>query len=970
MKVKVTKLFFLIAAVIICSTAFAQKQYVYKTVSNDPLNARIYTLDNGLTVYMTVYKDAPRIQTYIAVRAGSKNDPSDATGLAHYFEHLMFKGTKSFGTTNYIKEEPLLLQIDSLFEVYRITKDSLERLKIYHVIDSVSTLASKYAIPNEYDKLVGVIGATGTNAYTSVDQTVFVNDIPSNELENWLQIESDRFSNNVIRLFHTELETVYEEKNMTLANDQRKAYAAIMEGLFKNHTYGTQTTIGTIEHLKNPSIKKIKDYYNKYYVPNNMAICLSGDFDMDATIKLIDKYWGSLVKKDVPVYTFKAEDPITTPVVKDVVGPDAENVSIAFRFGGATSKEADILTMIDMILSNSTAGLIDLNLVQKQKVLSATSYRVDMKDYSAMMLSGKPKEGQTLEEVRDLLLAQLDSIKNGDFADWLIAAIVNDMKLQQMKNYEDNSSRASAFVNSFVQGIPWEDQVNQLDRLAKITKQDVIDFVKANFSDKNYVIVYKRTGVDKSIVKVAKPKITPIKINRTDESAFMTKIEANTISEIEPVFLDYTKDIATLKTKNNIEVLYKENSENETFSLTYVFKMGNNNSKKLNVAMKYLDYLGTTKYTAEQLKEEFYKIACSSKISVGDEEMYINLSGLTENIGRAIELLESMFTEPKADQASLDNLVSDILKKRKDNKLAKNSIVAALRSYGIWGTAGPYKNILSEAELKALTPDELVKVIKEVNSYEHHILYYGSQTKDACLATIEKYHVVPPTFKAIPASTVFTQQPTTKNQVYHVDFAMKQAEIMMMYKGDLYNKDLQPTVALFNEYFGGSMNSLVFQELREARALAYTARSIYSIPVSKEKAYYSYSYIGTQTDKLGEAMDGLLDLLNKMPEAESSFELAKKTLVTQMRTDRITKADVLMNYEAARKLGITYDIRKDVYDNVPKLTFADIKAFEEKNLKDKPHTILVVGDKKLLDFKLLKKYGKIKYLTLEDIFGY
>ena len=970
MKVNFTKLFLLVVATILFSTVSAQKQYVYKTVPNDPLNARIYTLDNGLTVYMTVYKDAPRIQTYIAVRAGSKNDPSDATGLAHYFEHLMFKGTKSFGTTNYTKEEPFLIEIDSLFEVYRVTKDTAARAKIYHVIDSVSTLASKYAIPNEYDKLVGVIGATGTNAYTSVDQTVFVNDIPSNEIDNWLQIESDRFTNNVIRLFHTELETVYEEKNMTLANDSRKAYQAVMEGLFKNHTYGTQTTIGTIEDLKNPSIKKIKEYYSKYYVPNNMAICLSGDFDMDATIKLIDTYWGSLIKKDVPVYTYKAEDPITTSVVKEVVGPDAENVSIAFRFGGASSKESDILTMIDMILSNSTAGLIDLNLVQKQKVLSATSNRVDMKDYSVMMLSGKPKEGQTLEEVRDLLLAQLDSIKKGNFADWLIEAIVNDMKLQQMKNYEDNSSRASAFVNSFVLGIPWEDQVNQIDRLAKITKQEVIDFVKANFSDKNYVVVYKRTGVDKSIVKVAKPKITPIKINRADESAFMKKIEANTVSEIEPVFLDYTKDLSTLKTKNNIEVLYKENSENETFSLTYVFKMGNNNNKKLNVAMKYLDYLGTSKYTAEQLKEEFYKIACSYKMIVGDEDSYIQLTGLTENIDRAVELLESMFADPKADQTSLNNLVSDILKKRKDNKLSKNGIIAALRSYGIWGESGPYKNILSETELKALSPDELIEVIKDVNSYEHHILYYGSQTKAACISTIEKYHIVPVTFKTIPAATLFTQQPTLKNQVYHVDFSMKQAEIMMLYKGELFNKDLQPTVLLFNEYFGGSMNSLVFQELREARALAYTARSVYSVPVSKDKAYFSYSYIGTQTDKLGEAMDGLLNLLNKMPEAESSFELAKKTLITQMRTDRITKGDVLMNYEAARKLGVDHDIRKDVYDNVPKLSFADIKVFEEKNLKDKPHTILVVGDKKLLDFKLLKKYGKIKYLTLEDIFGY
>ena len=373
MKINFVKRFLLIVALALCTGAIAQKQYVYKTVSDDPLKARIYTLDNGLTVYMTVYKDAPRIQTFVAVKAGSKNDPSDATGLAHYFEHLMFKGTKNFGTTDYSKEEPFLNQIENLFEVYRGTKDSLKRLSIYHSIDSVSTLASQYAIPNEYDKLVSYIGATGTNAYTSYDQTVFVNDIPSNQLKNWLEIESDRFKNNVIRLFHTELETVYEEKNMTLANDQRKTYEAMLEGLFKNHTYGTQTTIGTPEHLKNPSIKKIKEFYSKYYVPNNMAICISGDFDPDETIKLIDQYFGSYEKKDVPQYTYKNEDPIISPVVKEVLGPDGENVNIAFRFDGANSKDSDILTILDMILSNSTTGLIDLNLVQKQKVLSATS---------------------------------------------------------------------------------------------------------------------------------------------------------------------------------------------------------------------------------------------------------------------------------------------------------------------------------------------------------------------------------------------------------------------------------------------------------------------------------------------------------------------------------------------------------------------------------------------------------------------
>ena len=268
----------------------------YETVEGDPMKSRIYTLDNGLKVYLTVNKETPRIQTYIPVRVGGKNDPAETTGLAHYFEHLMFKGSQNFGTTDYAAEKPLLDEIEALFEVYRNTEDEAERAALYHKIDSISYLASSYSIPNEYDKLMSLIGANGTNAYTSTDMTVYVEDIPSNQIENWARIEADRFMNPVIRGFHTELETVYEEKNMSLTNDFRKALEAMDGMLFPDHPYGTQTVLGTQEHLKNPSITNIKNYHKTYYVPNNMAICLSGDFDPDEMVGILEKYFGSLIK--------------------------------------------------------------------------------------------------------------------------------------------------------------------------------------------------------------------------------------------------------------------------------------------------------------------------------------------------------------------------------------------------------------------------------------------------------------------------------------------------------------------------------------------------------------------------------------------------------------------------------------------------------------------------------------------------
>ena len=950
--------------------ADAQKLYVYNSVANDPLNAKIYTLENGLTVYMTVYKDAPRIQSYIAVRAGSKNDPHETQGLAHYFEHMKFKGTNNYGTLNWEKEKPLVAQIDSLFEVYRTIKDKDKRKSFYHIIDSISYLASQYAIPNEYDKLASIIGATATNAFTSSEQTVFVNNIPSNQLENWLTIEADRFKNPVLRLFHTELEVIYEEKNMHLTSDDFKVYTALFKELFKKHTYGTQTTIGSTECIKNPSMKNIRWFFDHYYVPNNMAICLSGDFNPDEAIRLIDKKFENYQKKEVPAFTYEKEDPITEPVVKEVVGPNAENVTIGFRFDGANSKDADMLTLTDMILSNRQAGLIDLNLNQKQKVLKASSYLEIMKDYSVQVLTGNPKKGQTLEQVKDLLLSQIELIKKGEFPDWLLPAIINDLKLDQIKRYEKNENRAMDFVESFILGILWKDKVNEFDVLSKITKQDIVDFAKKNFNN-NYVIVYKRTGKDKSIEKIKKPKITPIKINRDDKSLFLKIIENNRVADIEPVFLDLDKDLKKFKIKSDIPVLYKENTENKTFHLYYIFEMGTNNDKKLGLSIDYLKYLGTSKYTPEQIQQEFYKLGCSFSVFDSEDQVYVGLSGLSENMDKSLNLFEGLLSDAQSNKQAFDNLIKDEVKKREDNKKNPQAIFGYLAMYGIYGPQSPLTHILSEKEMNILTPEELVTIIKGLNSYEHHILYYGDYSPEKLMISLDKYHKVPRKLRPVPAETKFTELNTDNNKVFFVDYDMKQAMIFMLSQSEKYNKENAPIIKLYNEYFGAGMNSIVFQEMRESRALAYFAISIYQNMLGKkENHFYDISFIMTQTDKMDEAMTAFYDILNNIPESEESFNLAKNSIIQKLRTERITKSDVLFQYESAKKLGLDYDIRKDVFEKMPSFTYADVKAFQEKYIKNQNKTILILGDEKSIDFKILKKYGKVKKLKLKDIFGY
>jgi predicted Zn-dependent peptidase len=948
----------------------AQKVYEYKSIPGDPLQARIYTLDNGLTVFLSVYQDAPRIQTAIAVRTGSKHDPSDNTGLSHYLEHLMFKGSENFGTINYEEESYYLNQIDSLFEVFRVLTDPVERLAVYRVIDSVSNIASRFAIANEYDIMMSAIGAKGTNAYTGVEQTVYINDIPSNQLDRWLTIESERFSKPVFRIFHTELETVYEEKNMSLDNDGRKVMEALMAGLYPNHTYGTQTTLGLQEHLKNPSLLSLKEYFNNRYVPNNMAIALSGEFDPDEVIRLIDEKFSVLEYKAVEPFQPPVEEPITEPVIREVVGPDAESVRIGFRLQGYQSGDADLLSLMNMILSNRTAGLIDLNLVQAQKVLSAGSFNYIKQDYSSHIFSGSPKQGQSLEEVAELILGQIELVKEGNFPDWMINAIINDFKMRELRSFESNWARVSTMLGAFLMEVPYSFVANRLDRLSLITKDDIVKFANENYGN-NYVLVFKRTGVDDAVVKVDKPPITPIEVNRVAQSGFVEEILSAEVAPIEPVFLDYEKDIMQFKLANTIPVYYNKNHENEIFNLYYIFDIGDNHNKNIGLALGYLKYLGTPRYSPAEIQQEFYKIGCSFNVSSGEDQVYVSLTGLAENFEKGIELFEHLLANAIPNNEALQNLTQDVLKQRADNKLSKSRILwGAMYNYGVYGENSPFTSILSEEELNNVDAQELVELIRDLNNYEHRILYFGTFSGDELGEMLQKHHRFPESFRPLPAEQEFTELDINSNKVYVVDYDMNQVEIVMLSKSESYNPENIPAIAMFNEYFGAGMSSIVFQELREAKGLAYSAFARYSTPSRPMRSHYISSFIGTQNDKLPEAMGGMADLINNMPESERSFKTAQEAIEEKIRTERITKTSILFNYERAKRMGHDYDIRRDVFAQVPQMEFNDLKTFQEKYLKDKNYHILVLGKSAELDMETLEKYGELQFLTLEEIFGY
>jgi predicted Zn-dependent peptidase len=945
--------------------------YTYKYVTNDPIQTRFYTLKNGLSVILTVNHKEPRIVYRMAVRTGSNNDPKDHTGLAHYLEHLLFKGTDKYGSLDWSKEKPYLDKIDALYEQYGATTDPAKRKAIYKTIDSISGVASHFAIANEYDKLMSNLGSQKTNAHTWVEETVYEEDIPANAIDKFLAIQAERFRKPIFRLFHTELEAVYEEKNRWLDNDAAKVQEAMMAGLFPTHNYGQQTTIGTVEHLKNPSLIAIRNYYNKYYVPNNMGIILSGDFDPDVMIKKVEQAFAYMQNKPIQEYKCAPEKPITTPVVTEVFGPSAENMRICFRTPAASAHDAMVLDLASSILSNGKAGLFDLNLNKQQKLQGSQAGLQQYKDYGMFLMIGMPKQGQKLEEVKDLLMGQLELLRKGDFEESMIKAIVANTKLAMLQRLDNSTSCAQQLMDAFIKnrGQEWDKDVSYLDDMAKVTKTELVATINKYLGANSYVLIYKRKGEDKNIVKVEKPSITPIETNAGKSSDFLKKMEAIPVGDIQPLWLDYDKDIALSKA-GIADVLHVQNKTNDLFSLYYQFDMGSWHNKQLSLAAQYLQFLSTDKYSAEQISKMFYNIACNFSISASSEVTTVTISGLQENFEKAAGLFEEILANCKPDEGALTALKSRLMKARANAKTDKQSIMQGLVSYARYGAKNPFNASLTDAEINQLKADDLVNILHGLMKYQHRIMYYGPLTDGAFKTSITKLHLLPASFTAYPEKANFTPAVQSNTQLLFANYDMVQSEIAWVRNDIGYDANKEAVVNVFNNYFGGGMGSVVFQTIRESKALAYSTYAFYNTPSKKEYPFYMMAYVGCQADKMNEAIKGMNELLTELPASEQRFELARTGFRKDLQTQRITKEGIIASYLSAQQKGWKGDFRREEYAALSNLKLQDIQQMHKDQISGKPYTYCVVASDKKIKLDDLKTIGEVKQLSLEEVFGY
>ncbi|MCB0571308.1 MAG: insulinase family protein [Phaeodactylibacter sp.] len=952
-------------------TASEQRSSLFQTVPGDPLNVRQYTLGNGMRLFMSVNANEPRIFTNIAVRAGSKQDPPDTTGLAHYMEHMLFKGTSRIGTLNWEQEQEYLRRISDLYEQHREAEDEAQRAALYREIDRLSFEAACFVAPNEYDKLAGAIGARSTNAYTWVEQTVYVNDIPSNELQRWMQLESERFRMMALRLFHTELETVYEEFNIGQDQDGRKSNNAIRAALFPRHPYGTQTTIGAAQHLKNPSHRRIQAYFDTYYTPNNMAVILAGDFDPAQAVQWAEQYFGSYQARPVPPFTFDEQPLAGAPERKAVLGQQAAFVDMGWRFPGAGTEAPFMLAILQQLFYNGQAGLLDINLNQEQRVLESHAWVWAYEDYSVFGLYGKPRDGQSLEEVEGLLLGELEKLKQGEFESWLLEAVVRNLRLQDIKASESNRARVDAMASAFILGIDWSRIVGRFDFWASADKAKVMAFARQYLND-SYVVVHKQQGNDPNVVKVEKPPITPVELQRDALSEFGRAFLRQSSPLLQPVFADFETGIHRSMLKPGLGFDYVRNPDNALFRLDYIFEIGKFHSRLLPIALLYMPYLGTSRYSPAALQREFFRLGLSFEFSCNNEYTYITVSGLDESLEEGLRLMEHFLSEMQEDGPALQNVVSDILAKRANGKKDRRNILrSAMAEYARFGPVSPFTYRLSEAELRALQAEELAGLARSLSAYEHTAYYYGPRGEAEVRGLLQRYHRTPDALQAPPAAHRFSQLPTPSNEVLFVDFPLVQSDVLMISRGTpSFSLEEHYMREWYNEYFGYGLSSIVFQEIRESKALAYSTYALYTSPGRQEEAHYLEGYVGTQPDKLKDAIPALSGIIEEMPLVDRQANHSRESILRRIESERIAAPRLYWEARAVARLGYREDLRRGLYNRLGAATNQSLQAFHHDYVKGRAFKYLVLGSRKHIDFAFLDGIGPVKELSLEEVFGY
>lgn len=939
------------------------------TITADNSSPLVYRLPNGLTVILYSDNTQPHVTGMVVALAGGKNDPPDATGLAHYMEHMLFKGTTKLGTTNWVNESKHIDRIFTLYDSLGMTKDPAERKRIQQLINEESLQANEYAIPNELDKILKEIGSTGINAGTGPDYTVYYNIFPRNQIERWLEIYSHRFMFPVFRSFQAELEVVYEEKNMYSDMFAFGLFEEFNKSFYKVHPYGQQPLVGTIDHLKNPSLTKMKQFYEQWYVANNMALIMTGDFDISEILPLIQQSFGALQTGPVPEKVTWVENPFNgREYVEKKLSPIKIGL-LGYRIPPNGHPDKLLFEVVSGMLNNSNqTGLFD-KLTLENKLLGAAAQNVHYGDYGTGMIIFVPKvAGQSLSQAEQLILDQIDRLRKGNFSDTLFESVKLNLYRDKVMALESSTNLAYAFLDAFASGTNPAEVWNWPQRVRDVSREDVIRAANQYFGD-NFLAFHSKMGVPKK-EKIEKPGYEPVVKKQDEESDYYRMI--NELPEREPEFrfVDFDSDIQKLLTDKGVNIYKVDNPKNDIFTLNVRYGIGEGRMPVLKYVSGMMNLSGAAGMSNDEFSLRMAMLGCTYHIWSDDSYLTISLTGLEENLEEALILLNQLVQSPNLEQSKLKTLYSGEKASRKMERKEPDMLADALYEYVLYGQNSSYLDRLTMKQLKKLKADTLVAAFKVAVGYAPDIHYAGRRSADEITELFVRAYTLPLEMKQSTAPFYRVPGVFLVNEVY-VTPKKKAVQSKVFFHATLmdFNPGNIGLYNAFNTYFGGGFSGIVLQEIREYRSMAYAAgASLVQPPVNSQRVRFS-GYVGTQADKTNEAVDVFVDLMRTMPQKPERMTMIKRYIVSAAATSRPGFRSLSQSYVAWKHKGFDRDPSSILLENVPALTPYDLFDLQKQYLANTPVTIIIAGNTKKFSLKDLEKHGKVHIIKEKKLFS-
>ncbi len=938
--------------------AEAPAELAIETFPDDPLAVRRVVLPNGLTVMLSENHERPEIFGAVVVRTGGRNDPPNDTGMAHYLEHMLFKGTTKIGTTDWERERPLQAQIEQLYDELKRASPS-ERRSIEAEIRRTVAKTYAYAVPNEIDQLLEDIGATHVNAFTTYDETVYHNTFPASQIDTWLAIYAERFEEPVFRLFPTELEAVYEEKNTAIDTTGYELFRTFMRGAFPGHPYGTNDILGEVEHLKRPSLRAMKAYYERWYVPNNMALVLSGDFRTDDVLPLVERRFGAWKAgpdpkpQARPLAPFEPDQRLKARVTPVRAG------AIAYRTVPQSHPDFAALQVARRLLANDQrSGFID-RLGDQGKFLYAQHVPADLAEHNLDVVAYVPRLiTQSFRAAEKLVVAQFRRIREGDFSDRKFQALKDSLMVEETEKWEDNRERALAMTHAFAAEGGWEGHLRYLARLRALTKADVVRVASELFGDRKLVL-RSRVGYPKK-TRLAKPKHPPVKGRGGAHSQRFAELRAAPKPDPKLDFVDFAKDVTTTKVHDHVALRANGNPFDDLYQLELRFGVGTDRIRELDLLEDYLGRIGSERNVGARMRERLFELSTTITADAEIDRFVVRVAGPQRHMKAALELLAELMTAPAAERKPLRQVRREIWAFRRFDRKNPPAVAKALRDHVLYRGDSPYHRELGPRGARLVGPKKLLDAWDRVQGHAVEVGYVGRRPADEVAAAVRDALPLRSKVHAAVPHLVYGRNPPRETTVYFVpQRGAVQTQLWFAVEGVPVARADRPAADAFESYFGGGMAGLVFQEVREFRALAYSAHAWYERDEEPVQRGQLVAHVGCQADKTIEALDVMVELVTKLPEHPDRIDLVRGALVRGTETDSPSFRDLQDQIDEWEFEGDRGDPRREALPAYRELEFADIVAFYRAHVAGKPLAIMVAGDPRKVKMKDLKRYGKV-----------